>query len=466
MTPLQQEITALWGQITAATHRFLELVAELDDGKGWNGAGMINCAHWLNVYCGIGMVAAREKVRVAHAIRLLPGINEAFREGRVSYSKVRAMTRVATPENEAVLLNIAIHGTAAHVERTVRQFRTIEQLEEAQRAAAAYRDRYLQFRYLDDERQIVHGVLPVEVAELVRQAVDRAVELLETGSGDSAESWGARRADALKLIASQFLGQRAEEAGSSDRYQVVVHIDQALLSGTGASVGGAAKPDSAGDSAAAAATTTAGASDGPASVRPELARHVLCELEDGPALAIETARRLACDCALVGLVDDAQGEPLSVGRRSRAIPPSLKRALKARDKGCRFRGCPHTRYTEGHHVQHWANGGETKLGNLITLCHHHHHLVHEGGYRIEVTDDGVFRFLDPKGVPVSEDFAVAGRFRGIAIGEFNRERGIHVSPGTIVTRWQGERMDYSMAMDGLLAARARTAIAQAVRGET
>jgi hypothetical protein len=433
MTPLQQEITALWGQITAATHRFLELVAELDDQRGWNGAGMINCAHWLNVYCGIGMVAAREKVRVAHAIRLLPGINAAFREGRVSYSKVRAMTRVATPENEAVLLNIAIHGTAAHVERTVRQFRTIEHLEEAHRAAAAYRDRYLQFRYLDDERQIVHGVLPVEVAELVRQAVDRAVELLEAGPDDSAESWGARRADALRLIASQFLEQRAEEAGSSDRYQVVVHIDQALLTGAASSTPGA-KP-------------------------------VLAELEDGPALAIETARRLACDAALVGMVDDAQGEPLSVGRRSRAIPPSLKRALKARDKGCRFPGCPHTRYTEGHHIEHWANGGETKLGNLITLCHHHHHLVHEGGYRIEVTDDGVFRFLDPEGAQVSEDFAVAGRFRGIAIGDFNRERGIHVTPASIVTRWQGERMDYSMAMDGLLAARAREAIARSVKGQ-
>jgi len=463
MTPLQQEITALWGQITAATHRFLELVAELDDQKGWNGAGMINCAHWLNVYCGIGMVAAREKVRVAHAIRQLPGINAAFREGRVSYSKVRAMTRVATKENEAVLLNIAIHGTAAHVERTVRQFRTIEHLEEAKRAAAAYRDRYLQFRYLDDQRQIVHGVLPVEVAELVRQAVDRAVELLATGPDDSAESWGARRADALRLIASQFLEQRAEAAGSSDRYQVVVHIDEALLRGA---PGAACSTTASGTATLSAPTLSAPAGDTATAGVAPMAQRVLSELEDGPVLAIETARRLACDCALVGMVDDARGEPLSVGRRSRAIPPSLKRALKARDKGCRFPGCPHSRYTEGHHIQHWANGGETKLGNLITLCHHHHHLVHEGGYRIEVTDDGVFRFLDPAGMSVSEDFAIKGRFRGIAIGEFNRERGIEVAPSTIVTRWQGERMDYSMAMDGLLAARARSAIARAVRGET
>jgi hypothetical protein len=357
----------------------------------------------------------------------------------------------------------------------VRQFRTVQHLEEAQRAAAAYRDRYLQFRYLDDERQIVHGVLPVEVAELVRQAIDRAVEVLQTGPDDSAESWGARRADALQLIAAQFLGQRAEEAGSSDRYQVVVHIDQAVLASTGKQQAGAgeAQPmagmpagESAGAVAAASAGALAHAAEPAAGADADPVRRVLCELEDGPALAIETARRLACDSALIGMVDDAQGEPLSVGRRSRAIPPSLKRALKSRDKGCRFPGCPHTRYTEGHHIKHWANGGETKLGNLITLCHHHHHLVHEGGYRIEVTDDGVFRFLDPAGAPVSEDFAVAGRFRGIAIGDFNRGRGIHVTPASIVTRWQGERMDYSMALDGLVAARARAAIARAVRGES
>jgi hypothetical protein len=290
---------------------------------------------------------------------------------------------VATPENEHVLLNIALHGTAAHVERAVRGYRKVERLEESERAAAAHRDRYLEFRWVSDEQQAIHAVLPVEVAELVRQAIDRAVELLEP-SGDSAESWGARP--------------------------------------------------------------------------------VLCELEDGPTLAIETARRLACDGALVGLVDDAEGQPLNVGRRTRAIPPSLKRALKARDKGCRFPGCPHTRYTQGHHVRHWADGGETRLSNLITLCHHHHQLVHEGGYRIEVTDDGVFRFLDPAGKPVNEDFAVSGRFRGIAIAAFNRERGVHVGPNTVVTRWGGERMDISMVMDAMLAARERAANLDAFKG--
>ena len=156
------------------------------------------------------------------------------------------------------------------------------------------------------------------------------------------------------------------------------------------------------------------------------------------------------------------GEPLDIGRKTRAIPPALKRALKARDKGCRFPGCPHTRFTEGHHIDHWANGGETKLHNLITLCHFHHHLLHEGGYRIVRTDDGVFRFLEPDGMAVREDFAIPGddravaaRFRGIALAEGNRDRGVRIDPDTVVTRWQGERMDDSIAMDALLRARGR-----------
>jgi hypothetical protein len=378
-----------------------------------------SCAHWLNVFCGIGIVTAREKVRIAHALRELPGINAAFRDGRVTYSKVRAMTRVATPENEHILLNIAIHGTAAHVERIARQFRRVERIEEAQRADAAFRDRYLAIQFDDDDHDAIRGRLPREDAALVKQAIERAMELVEPAEGDSAESWGPRRADALRLIAARFLESEAGSAGTTpDRYQVVVHVDQALLS------------------------------DGDASARS------CCEIEDGPALAVETARRLGCDGSLVGIVDGEDGEPLSVGRKTRAIPPALKRALKARDGGCRFPGCHHARYTEGHHVEHWAEGGETKLSNLVTLCHFHHHLVHEGGFGIERTDDGAFRFVEPDGQPVTDDFAVAGRFRGIAVSERNRDRGIAIRHDTVVTRWLGEPMDSSLAIDAMLRVRA------------
>jgi hypothetical protein len=184
MPSIQDQITQLWGEITAATHRFLELIGELDRTDTWMGIGMVSCAQWLNLHRGIGEVAAREKLRVAHAIRELPAINAAFRDGRVSYSKVRAMTRVATPENESVLLNIALHGTAAHVERTVRHFR-----------------------------------LPADIGELVIRAIERAAELANEGSesGDPTPSCcrirplpSLKRNRSTKPAARSRTGQRSQ----------------------------------------------------------------------------------------------------------------------------------------------------------------------------------------------------------------------------------------------------------------
>lgn len=460
MTPLEQQITELWGNITSATHHFLELVATFDDTERWAAGGLVSCAQWLNIYCGIGIVAAREKVRVAHAMLKLPKVNAAFRDSRISYSKVRAIARVATPENEAAFLHIALYGTASHVERTVRHYRRIQRIEEAEKAARAQQNRYLDFRYEDDEQHIViHGRLPVEVGELVRKAIDRAMDLAELrpepvsfNGGDSAESFdpvkaavpedlyriGARRADALRLMAERFLAVESKASGSSsDRYQLVVHIDQHVLSG--AADAGASEPPR-----MAAETRAVGLK----------LKSTRCEIEEGPMLAVETARRLGCDGSLVGIVDGADGEPLSVGRKTRAISPALARALRARDGGCRFPGCTHTRFTEGHHVVHWADGGETSLDNLITLCHFHHHLVHEGGFDVERSDDG-FVFKRPDCQRLPEYYAAEGRFRGSALAEINRERNVRIGPDTIVTRWQGERMDYALAMDALLPARAR-----------
>jgi hypothetical protein len=379
-------------------------------------------------------------VRVARALRELPQTSAAFGEGRVSYSKVRAMTRVATSDNESILLNIAIHGTAAHVERTVRCFRKVERIEEARLAAETHRHRFLTIRYDADDHIAIHGRLPIEVGELVRQALERAMERVDPAPDDSAESSadlaaavpedtypvGARRADALRLIAEQFLaGAAGDSAGTPDRYQVVVHIDHRLLA------------------------------DQPRSGEHLARGRVLSEIEDGPPLAVATARRLACDAALIASIDDANGEPLNLGRKTRTLSPALKRALKARDQGCRFPGCTHTRFTEGHHIEHWANGGETRLSNLITLCHFHHHLMHEGGFSVERTDDGLVVFREPDGSRIRDTFAVTGRFRGNTLAARNRERGIAVGPKTIVTRWLGEAMDYSIAIDALLAARAR-----------
>ncbi len=221
-------------------------------------------------------------------------------------------------------------------------------------------------------------------------------------------------------------------------------------------------------------------------------------LESGQALACETARRLGCDSALVGILErtDEAGvsEVLDVGRKTRAIPPAIKRALKARDQGCRFPGCDRTRYTEGHHVEHWADGGETKLSNLVSLRHFHHHLVHEGGYGIEASESGEsggFVFTRPDGSQIptngaqkcfrgSISKAAEGRsaeFSSFAsddsgsradearaqaarpggqgdvaheLVELNRGRGLAIDAETCRTRWLDESMDYNTAIDALV----------------
>jgi len=147
----------------------------------------------------------------------------------------------------------------------------------------------------------------------------------------------ARRADALTEIAETYMTNIESSGSTADRYQVVVHVaaDQVSLGRTSS-------------------------------------------IENGPGVTAVTSRRIACDSSVVCIKEDENGEPLSIGRRSRSIPPPMRRALRARDNGCRFPGCTDTRFVDGHHIQHWADGGETSLDNLILLCRRHHHLVHEG----------------------------------------------------------------------------------------
>lgn len=110
------------GQINAANDRFLKLIAEFDRREGWAGFGIRSCAHWLNWKCSIGLTAAREKVRTARALDGLPGINAGFGKGELSFSKVRAMTRVATELNEPFLLMVAEYSTAQHMENWLIRF--------------------------------------------------------------------------------------------------------------------------------------------------------------------------------------------------------------------------------------------------------------------------------------------------------------------------------------------------------
>jgi len=123
---VEAELCTLAGQIAAANCRFLTLLADFDVREGWAGWGVHSCAHWLSWRCGLSLHAAQEQVRVAHALADLPRIRQAFGQGRISFSKVRAICRVANSDNEEDLLHVALHNPAAHVERLVRGLRKAE----------------------------------------------------------------------------------------------------------------------------------------------------------------------------------------------------------------------------------------------------------------------------------------------------------------------------------------------------
>ncbi|MDZ7842150.1 MAG: DUF222 domain-containing protein [Gammaproteobacteria bacterium] len=411
---LADQITELSAHIHAATWRLLMLIREFDEREGWECPGLKSCAHWLNWQCGIALGAAREKVRVAHALEDLPRISEAFRTGRLSFSKVRAMTRVATPDNEDYLLMIADHGTAAHVERLVRGYRSVKRIEALEAENDRHDRRALSWHFDDDGSLEIKGRLTPEQGARVMQALQAAMDAESRERPDvSAETpIAARRADALEQVAESFLAGADTHSTGGDRCTVHVHTDLDTL-----------RADGAGAQA---------------------------ELASGGHVSAETSRRLACDSGVVQWLESADGSTLDVGRRTRSIPPSIRRALERRDQGCRFPGCTTHRFVDAHHIRHWADGGETRLDNLVLLCRHHHRLVHEGGYAVEMQSSDTPVFTDPHG-----DIIRTGpdtRFRGnvFAITAHNRMAGLAIGSKTPVPDWDGEAMDDSMAVEGLL----------------
>lgn len=242
---LDREIVSLSMRINAATYELLVLIRQFDERAGWVRWGFENCTEWLHWRCDLSMNAAREKVRVAHALKLLPTISAEFSNGELTYSKVRAHSR----------RSLSVHH--------------------------------------DDSRGTMsfHIELPTELGQLVH-------------------------------------------------------------------------------------------SDGRS------------------GLPVQTVKRLCCDGHTIAIVEDEQGNPLNVSRKTRVIPKAIERALWARDKHCRFPGCQHKRYVAGHHIEHWAHGGETSLENLMLLCSRHHRLVHEGGFRIDKDYKDRWCFYRPDGIAV------------------------------------------------------------------
>lgn len=338
---LEHELCTLAAHVAVAECQSVLLAAEVDRRRIWADQGAKTCAQWLSWRVGLSPVAAREQVRVGRALLALPLTRAAFSKGRLSYSKARALTRIAEPGTEAVLVDMAGYATAAQLEAIVRGFRRGDP-EEQKTALARHRRRYLH-TFTDSEGMVViSGRLSPEDGAVVVAAIEAARRTLaeddDVAAGDvPAETpedlYGAAAADALVAI--------CEGEVPAPRAHVIVHVDAEPLA----------------DSSAPG-----------------------CSYAEGVgSLSIHTVQRLCCDARVSTVRYRPDGTVVPEGK-TREIPDRLRRAVFARDGGCRWPGCTARRRIDVHHVQWVSKGGKTRLTNLVSQCKYHHRLIHEGGY--------------------------------------------------------------------------------------
>ncbi|TQM09965.1 HNH endonuclease [Pseudonocardia kunmingensis] len=464
---LESELLTLAGHIAAAECHFLQLLAEFDDRGGWCGDGIRSCAHWLSWRAGMNLRTATERVRVAHALQQLPKIREAFGAGKISYSKVRAIsrvtgtdtdtltqigaaiaagdpkwrhTRVADPEAaERVLLNVALCGTASHIETVVaavRRLHTPPQDTAARRSVTWRTDDdgslLVLVRFTPDAGAAFIGAIEALVPPKIppRYSDAPAPEDLDERSreqepGPVVDRMAAHRADALLALVTRTAstttaGTGAVRGGEAEpvvepvvergNSQVVVHLD--VNSGT-------------------------------------------ARIAGGPEIAAPTAERLACDARVQLLLDDREGNRMYLGRSRRLATPAQITALMARDgERCQFPGCTHTRYLQAHHVRHWLHGGPTDIDNLVLICSFHHLAIHDHGYRIH-RRPGRWEFLRPDGTPIPEPMVLSGRAESLI--EMHTWDQLRIDRKTLSPQWFGERLDVDPILGALLPRRTRTA---------
>lgn len=454
---VEAELCTLAGQIAAATGRFLHLLADFDARDGWAGWGVRSCAHWLSWRCGLDLRTAREYVRVSRALQGLPKVSAALAEGRISYSKVRAVSRVATPDNEDDLVHAALHNPAAHLDRLVRGLLTARREDDDPDPSPRPRNQ-VQWRWDDDGMLVLWGRLDAEdgarlLAGLARMDEERrraerpdsahAVRD-ETGPRDgSAEpSWSTSgRAPGnlgpALVAAADLLCSEVEAPVFAPAADVVVHTDVESLRSSAGAVG----------------------ERNPAETHGAPAR-----IDDGPAVTSDLLQRLACDGRIQLSVDGPDGRTLDLGQKRRRPHHAQLQALWRRDRGCAHPGCDRTRFLHAHHVTPWAAGGRTDLDNLVLLCGEHHRHLHHGGFAIVSLGKQRFRFHGPRGGVRPPAPRVAGDLNCLTRAHPD------IRPGTIEPDWDGTPLDLAHAVDvfmtGWATRAARRAAAAAPAAET
>jgi hypothetical protein len=346
-------IDAFHRRACLAQRELFTLIAEADRRKAWRNSGARDMSHWLRMRCGISEWKAHRWIAAAHALERLPRLSLAFSSGELGIDKVVELTRFATPETERDLLRWAkgVSCGAIRHKADLAHRQSLKDLQEAEK------NRCLSWWYFDENRRFgLQAELPAADGAVVAKALERLADTLPVIPGEEDGCFAeARRADALVALCSARMAADADP----DRATVVVHVQ---LDGVNSGSGG-------------------------------------CEMEGGPVIHPETARRLLCEARVQTVIENGAAQPVGLGRMSREPSAWMMRQLRYRDQECRFPGCGARRFTQAHHIRWWEHGGATDLDNLLLVCTFHHKLVHEYGWAVRRETDGTARWSRPDGTP-------------------------------------------------------------------
>ena len=347
VTSLVAEIDELHRRISSGHAEMFRALAELDDAGVWKDSGARDCAAWVSIRYGMSEWKARRWLAAAHALGGLPAVCDALESGRLGVDKVVELARFAQFDTEDGLIAWAARVSVGAVRRRA----DLETRPDVEDVRDGERQRFLTWWYGPDGTRFgIEAELPAADGAIVAKALERIVESIPAMPGEEDPIFAsARRADALVAMCSARIGADDD----ADRATVIVHVR------AGADAGGV-------------------------------------DVESGPVLHPETAKRLLCEARVQTVVEDPSGTPMRLGRMTRQPSAAMLRQLRYRDGGCTFPGCGSQRFAKAHHIDWWRDGGRTDLENLVLVCSFHHKLVHEHGWHIARDADGV-RWFDPGG---------------------------------------------------------------------
>lgn len=440
MEELGSRIVGMAGRLAAATCRWLLLVADFDRREGCAGFGLPTTARWLSHCCGLAHRTAVEHVRVARALSSFPALVEEMSSGRLSYSHVRAISRLAHDGEQRLvteLIDVAENGTVGQLETVVHGLRTVEGNDGS--SGSDRPEEYVRHSWTSTSQSNLTARLDPEHGALVRSAIETV-----------ARAEGLDPAQALVRLAELALAAVNDRAHpprplrGDERAAIVIHLDAAAIPAApapGAAIPARGAPES-------SSTPSRSAERGWPYAR----------IDGGPGLPNAVVERLLCQGRIRTAVHDDDGNVRALGRSRRLVSERQFRALLMRDSGCAHPGCGSRYRLEAHHVRPWIRGGRTDMPNLVLLCWRHHHAHHEGEFAIIAGQRGRFDFIRTDGRRL-EHHVDPGRLADPA-KPIEHEHDA-VAANAAHTRWTGARLDRPWAI-AVLAQRRASETARAV----